>query len=279
MLLVDHFSNLAQAILTASEKASDLKKSLIALTTPVRHPGPITVSTDNAVGFQSLEKNKDSELSKLQITLLTADEFNKNFTAVIDKACQEIEAELRKIHPEGGKITDTDLAHAVLSMNLKLCRKEGVSAYEMHTAQKLESGRNLHLNDTKLRESQLSARRHCTSGPATHPSPKPGDTITNLSPQPKHTARDMYLVTASTPETVTAQKILHPLSDGITKIMSKQYTTHPKHVRILHSPPAVPLPQSQEPALPPRALPSTKHWSPIPQAFWDSDSEDEDYDH
>ena len=104
MLLVDHFSNLAQAILTASEKASDLKKSLIALTTPIRHPGPITVSTDNAVGFQSLEKNKDSELSKLQITLLTADEFNKNFTAVIDKACQEIEAELRKIRPEGGKI-------------------------------------------------------------------------------------------------------------------------------------------------------------------------------
>ena len=55
MLLVDHFSNLAQAILTNSEKAINLKKSLIALTTPVRHPGPIIVSTDNAVGFQSLK--------------------------------------------------------------------------------------------------------------------------------------------------------------------------------------------------------------------------------
>ena len=153
MLLVDHFSNLAQAILTNSEKAINLKKSLIALTTPVRHPGPITVSTDNAVGFQSLEKNKDSELSKLQIMLHTADEFNKNFTTVIDKACQEIEAELQKIRPEGGKITDTDLAHAVLSMNLKLCRTKGVSAYEMHTSRKLDSGHNLHLDDLKLRQS------------------------------------------------------------------------------------------------------------------------------
>ena len=78
MLLVDHFSNLAQAALTNSEKAINLKKTLITLTTPVRHPGPITISTDNATGFQSLEKNADKELLKLQISLKTADEFNKN---------------------------------------------------------------------------------------------------------------------------------------------------------------------------------------------------------
>ena len=164
-------------------------------------------------------------------------------------------------------------------MNLKLRRKEAVSAYEMHTARKLDTGHNLNLDDNKLRQSQMSARRHNTASPAIYPSPKPGDTITNLSPQPKHTARDMYIVTASTPETVTAQKILHPLSDGTTKIMSKQYTTHPKHIRILHSPPAVPLPKTQEPAPPPRAPPSTKQWSPIPQAFWESDSDDEDFDY
>ena len=56
MLLVDAFSNLAQACLTNSEKAEDLKHSLISLSTPVRHPGPITISTDNATGFQSLQK-------------------------------------------------------------------------------------------------------------------------------------------------------------------------------------------------------------------------------
>ena len=97
MLLIDHFSNLAQAALTISEKAINLKRSLINLTTPVRSPGPITISTDNATGFQSLEKNRDKELIKLQITLQTADKFNKNYTAVVDKACQELEAKLRKL--------------------------------------------------------------------------------------------------------------------------------------------------------------------------------------
>ena len=151
-------------------------------------------------------KNEDEELNKLQITVITADEFNKNYTAVVDKACQEIEAELRKLRPEGGKVTVTDLAQATLSMNLKLRRKEGVAAYEMHTARKLETGQNIHLDDVKLRKSQITARRHDSQQPVTHPTPKPGDTITNLSPQPKHVARDMYLVTAATPTMVTAKK-------------------------------------------------------------------------
>ena len=206
MLLVDAFSNLAQACLTNSEKVEDLKHSLISLSTPVRHPGPITISTDNATGFQSLKKNDDPGLAKLQISLITADEFNKNFNAVVDKACQEIEAELRKLCPEGGKISNLDLAQATLAMNSKLRRTENVAAYEIHTSRRLQTGQNLVLHDHKLRDSQIAARRHKTQNPVTHPSPKPGDTITSLSQQPKHSVRDMYLVTAATPTSVTAQK-------------------------------------------------------------------------
>ena len=79
-------------MLTSLEKADDLKKSLITLTTPIRHPDPIIIYTVNATGFQSLEKRKDEELIKLQIFLQTADKFNKNYAAVVNKACQEIEA-------------------------------------------------------------------------------------------------------------------------------------------------------------------------------------------
>ena len=89
-------------------------------------------------------------------------------------------------------------------MIIKFCRSEGVSVYEMHTAQKLDTGQTLLLDNLKLRQLQISARRHNTPTQTTHPFPKQGNTITNLSPQPKHTARDMYLVTASTPESVTA---------------------------------------------------------------------------
>ena len=181
MLLVDHFSNLAQVILESSEKVEDLKKTLITLSTPVRHPGPIVISTDNATGFQSLKRNKDPELTKLQISLQMADEINKNFNTVLDKACQDIEGELHKIRPKGGKMMNTDLAQAILAMNNKLRRAENVTAYEMHMSRRLETGQNIVLNDSKLRQSQIAARRHAPPQNLTHPSPKPGDTITNIS--------------------------------------------------------------------------------------------------
>ena len=82
---------------------------------------------------------------------------------MVDKACQEIESELRKIRPEGGKVTATDLAQAILSMNLKLRRKEGVAAYEMHPTRKLESGPNIQLDDVKLRVSDGSSKTLITA--------------------------------------------------------------------------------------------------------------------
>ena len=88
----------------------------------------------------------------------------------------------------------------------------------------------------------------------------------------------MYLVTAATPTSVTAQKILHPVSSNPTKFMSKSYVTHPKHTRVLHSPPTVTLPNVLEPALPPLSSTAKKPWSPTPEAFWDTDSDDDDFD-
>ena len=67
--------------------------------------------------------------------------------------------------------------------------------------------------------------------------PKPRDTVTNISPQPKHTAKQMYLVTLSSPNQITTQRILHPLSQGQTKLMSTEYVSEPKHVRVVYHPP------------------------------------------
>ena len=190
LLVTDHFSNLSQATVVDSEKAVDLKEGLIKLTTPIWHPGVFEVSTDNAPGFQSLAKDKDNHLQQLQIKLFTANEFNKNYNAIIDRACQELENELRKILPEGHKLDNFVLARATLAMNSKLRRKEAIAAYEMHTARKLESGHNLQLSDAKLRQSQLSARRPVTAN-VEPVRPKPGDTVTPVAAQDKHTVRDM----------------------------------------------------------------------------------------
>ena len=152
---------------------------------------------------------------------------------MIDKACQELEMELRKLLPEAQKLDDRVLVQATLAMNSKLRRKESITAYEMHTARRMESGTNLQLSDVKLRRSQLDARMHQPPSQGMQ-MPKPGDTVTAVSQQPKHTARDMYIVTAASPDNVTAQKVLHPLVSGSTKIMSKSYKLLKFMVLIIH---------------------------------------------
>ena len=72
LLQTDSFSTFSSAMLIASEKADDLKAGLIILTDNVRHPGPITVTTDSVVGFTSLARG-DKQLKDLNITLQTRD--------------------------------------------------------------------------------------------------------------------------------------------------------------------------------------------------------------
>merc|ERR1711873_24203 len=123
-----------------------------------RHPGPITVSTDGASGFVSLEKG-DKQLEELDITLVTKDEFNVNFNAVVDRQCQELEAELRKLAPESAAVTQAQLSKAVLQLNAKLRRKGSLAAYEIHAARSLHTGTNIKLQDNILRKAQLESRK------------------------------------------------------------------------------------------------------------------------
>ena len=48
------------------------------------------------------------------------DKLNKNYNAMVKKACQELENKLRKIASEGGKITQAQLMAAILSLKTKL---------------------------------------------------------------------------------------------------------------------------------------------------------------
>ena len=96
-------------MLIPSEKEEDLKSGLITLTTPIRYPGPITIVTDWAPGFISAARN-DKQLKDLHINIQLKDQLNRNFNAVVDRACQDLEAELRKLAPEGEKINQATLA-------------------------------------------------------------------------------------------------------------------------------------------------------------------------
>ena len=122
LLVIDHFTTLVTAALIPSEKAQDLKLGLINLTTSVRHPGPITIFADSAPGLLSLAKS-DKDLRDLHISIVIKDHLNKNYNAVVDRACQDMEQELRKLAPEGKKINPSLLAKATISVNTILRRK------------------------------------------------------------------------------------------------------------------------------------------------------------
>ena len=110
------------------------------------------------------------------------DQLNKNFNAVVDRACQDIEREIRKLAPEGRKISESILARATIAVNTILRRKEGISAYKMHTARSQDTGRNLYLKDQELYADQQKVRKtkHKKSTPTDI---RVGDTVTPLSAQ------------------------------------------------------------------------------------------------
>ena len=73
-------------------------------------------------------------------------------------------------------------------------------------------GSNLPLRDEELYADQIKARKS-DSSKCTSSDIKVGETVTPISPQDKHKVRDIYLVTGKNNEKVSAQRLLHPLSD------------------------------------------------------------------
>ena len=133
LLLIDHFTSLVSSTLIKYEKEEDLKEGLIRLTTPLRQPGPITIMTDCAPSFISASK-QDKQLKDLHITIQLKDQLNKNFNTIVGRACQDIEAEIQKLSPEGGKINSATLARVTIATNTLVCRKQGISAFKLHTS-------------------------------------------------------------------------------------------------------------------------------------------------
>ena len=257
LLLVDHFSSFQAAKLIHSEKACDLKDGILVLTGALRRPGRIVVKTDNAKGFESLHKN-DPDLKDLDIELVLADVFNKNSNAVVDKGCQELEEELRKLSPEGLRISQATLSKAVLQVNRKLRRGGTLTSYEIHTARDANSGANLRLEDEVLRDHQLD-RRQSGKTPGPVQEVKVGDLVAVKAPQDKHKARSTFVVTGKVGEKVQAQKILHTLQPGQQKIMSKVYETDVKRLIVTRRPdlPGV-TPVLAKPPVPPQPPPTEK---------------------
>ena len=192
----------------------------------------ITVAVDNAPGFQSLINNNDQDLKDLDIKLIKTDKLNKNGNAVVDKGCQELEDELKRQEPEGTKISLCILKRALLNLNSKLRRRGNISAYEIHSARDQLTGENLSLNDKQIRNDQLAKREDKRDLPTEEINI--GDTVKLRNNNDKHKSSEIYVVTNKDKENVTVQKLLHPLKNTPTMIMSKTYKTKSKLLKKIH---------------------------------------------
>ena len=295
LLITDHFSSLANAIIIDSEKSEHLKHGLITLTPTMRKPDWISIKVDNAPGFQSLVKSEDKELQDLKIKLTLTEEMNKNSNAVVDKRCQELEEELKKLSPEGSRLSQAQLTKSVMNLNRRLRRKGSISAFEIHTSRDINTGLNLDLDDTVLRGNQVGRRNKDNQKTVTsHEEILIGDTVTLRNNSDKHTVRDMFIVTGKEGEDVKVQKVLHPLISGAGKFMGKVYTTHEKRLKMVNRPDPVSIVADSEESCDniletsekENTLPDEKpavnmlnYWNPINQDFHNGAEDDEDAAH
>ena len=223
----DHFTSYQDAMIIESETAEALKNGLIALTTAIRKPKPIFISVDNSPGFASLVMNKDKDLKGLMINMIKTDEVNKNANAVIDKGCRELEEEIKRIEPDGGKLSMPQLKLAILKLNSKLRRKGCISSYELHTARDQNTSANLNLDDKQIRDKQLLSRK--AAGDHENNDVQIGDSVQIKNRVNKHKANEVYIVTNKLGEQVEMQKVGNPLADKPAKLMIKTYKTKQKY--------------------------------------------------
>ena len=219
-ILRDNFSSLTSATLVPSKQSDDLKEAIISLTSPIHMADNITVRVDTATGFQALKMHSD--ITQLGIELQIGDAHNKNSNAVVDKACQELEAGINRLQPTGGVITLATLNQAILFVN-QIRRSDKLTATEIHFARDRITKDNIILDDHQIRQSQLSGR-NLTQPSAASQHVAPGDTVMVTNNPQKHHNRNFYPVTATKDNSVSMQKIT-PGPSGNINLQPKVHTT------------------------------------------------------
>ena len=218
MVTRDSFSDFITTAIIKSETAEDLKEGLILTTSTVRKNTRITVRTDNAPGFVALKKSNDKDMAKLNLNLELSDPSNKNGVAIVDKAIQELEKEIKKISPEGNKISSSELARATMTLNSRI-RNRNLSSHEILFSREQYTGDNIKLDDKDLAEDKKSKKQqnHKYSEKSKFSGSKEpraanarkGDRVHIKSEGSKHELRDVYIVLETMADNVSIVKLLH----------------------------------------------------------------------
>ena len=230
----DRFSNFTTTTFVPSEKKEDLATGLLHVITPMRHHTRINVRTDRARALDSLSVTPDRQLLDNGIEIELGEHGNRNSNAAVDKVIQDLEKELIRLDPTGGKISPGTLALATTNLNSRV-RQHGLSASQVHFARDEHTGENLSLSDPKLRE--VRETRKETSSRHKPPPPvsvHPGQLVYLKAEGNKHKVRDPLLVTGVKENRVTANRLVHSTHPGgpPPKITEQKLKVDPKFLYV-----------------------------------------------
>ena len=231
VVIRDQFSSYTSAQFTQSESHNDLKEAIIALVTPIRHPGHIVIRTDQASGLKKIAEMK--LLESANITIELGHDFNKNSNAVVDKAIQELQREITVIHPGENPIDSIILSKAVLNLNDRLRRTGNLSARNIMFSRDDKLNTNLNIQDHKLAETQLQDRQSANDRKnATNidiENVEMGDTVMLRQNPKKHNIRDTFVVTNNAENNLTLRKISHAQNQYKRSLITNKSYRVPVH--------------------------------------------------
>ena len=179
-------------------------------------------------------------LEKFNISLDLGDSKNKNSCAIVDKAIQELEMELKRLNPENNKLEETTLLIATHHLNSKLRpSKDNLSSKEILLMRDQFTGEQLDISDGKIIKAQHD-RRVKSHGVGIKvvigkSDFEKGDLVLLKGEGNKHQARDTYIVCGmgpiDRPNTLKIRKMLHMLGEaGAGKIMKQTYLVKPSQL-------------------------------------------------
>lgn len=206
LVLRECTSSLTQAEIVYSEKATDIADGLLRLSNLIR-PSKLLkmkIRLDPHSAHKSLFSQvcSDKAFAGSNISIELGRELNINHNPVAEKAVRELIAEMLRLVPEGGKISQTQLSQAVASLNSRI-RAPGLSAQEIYTQRDQATGLQLSLSDTELimQQNQRRNKNHPYSEKSKAKVPEredanvgPGSIVYRYEDKSKLAARPRYLV-------------------------------------------------------------------------------------
>ena len=215
MLIREDISSFTDAVFVEDEKADTLRDGIITVMSRLRSPmAPKAIlRTDPASAFRSLVN--DSQLSNINLSIDLGEAKNMNKNAVAERGIEEFHAEILRLQPMGGKISQRVLAQSISNINGRI-RNNKLSAAEVWTQRDMSTGERLNLNDKKLIEDKYQQRIQAHHSSAKYKArgkeaecPQKvhvGQLVYLYSDRSKLKSRDQYMVIETAGDEVQVQK-------------------------------------------------------------------------